>query len=78
MLLKGQQMPPVAGHQVVGGSLHSAVQDAVVGMTALDHLREPTGFNDGGGVLNGLECLGRAFLVPVKLDSLVKSLCRSN
>ena len=47
MLLKGQQMPPVAGHQVVGGNLHNALQDAIVGVAALDRLRDPTGFNDG-------------------------------
>ena len=51
MLPKGQQMPPVAGDHVVGGSLHSALQDAVVGVAALDRLREPPPrINDGGGI----------------------------
>ncbi len=39
-------MPPVAGDQVVGKGLHRAFQDADV--VALNHFREPPGFDDGG------------------------------
>ena len=35
MLLKRQQMPPVASHQVVGGSLSNTLH-AVVGVPALE------------------------------------------
>ena len=43
-------MPPVAGHQVVGGCGLRTLQDAVVGMVAFDHFRKPWGFNGGGGI----------------------------
>lgn len=51
MLLKGQQMPPITGDQVVGGSLHRTRQDSVVGMVGLDHGQMPAGLDYGGGLL---------------------------
>ncbi len=60
-------MPSVAGDQVVGGSLHSALHDAVVGMAALNHVLEPTRLNDDCGVPQCPESLGRPFLGPTEL-----------
>ena len=67
MLLQGQQMTPVPSHQVVSESLHSALQDAVVRVAALEHLREPAGFDDDGSISQHTESLGRAFLCPFEL-----------
>ena len=67
MLLKGQQMPPITGDQVVGGSLHRTRQDSVVGMVGLDHGRMPARLDYGGGLLQGFKSHRRAILGPVEL-----------
>ena len=47
---KRQQVPSVAGDQVVGVGRRHTAGDAIVGVVAGDQLREPPGFNDGGGI----------------------------
>ena len=50
VLSNGQEMPSVAGYQVIGIGDHRTLKDSVVGVAALNQFREPRRVKDGGGV----------------------------
>ncbi len=62
-----QEMPAVAGYQVISGNFHCALQDAVISMVMFDNRVLPLRFNNVRR--SGQQCDGllNLRLVPVEL-----------
>ena len=63
-----QEMPFVAGNQIVGSIIHRTLQDAVIGLIPLDHRREPSGLDNGRGPAQHSEGLGSMVRTPSELS----------
>ena len=65
MFLERQQVPAVAGDQVISRDFCCTLQNAVVCFVGLDHIGEPAGLNDNGSFFQRATSLGYTLFVDL-------------